>query len=120
MGDLTAEPAESQLQPTLLHLLYQANGCTFWTWGDVQPVAKPECRHGFPSIIRKVKKETVNKGCLFFCCGQQDSCNYFEWVPEKLCYDAKLFPSKQVDEREKQYLTDGFFNDLKSIKATYF
>ena len=34
----------------------QTNSCSFWAWGDVQPVAKPKCRHGFPSVIRKVKK----------------------------------------------------------------
>ena len=46
----------------------QTNPCSFWAWaGDVQPVAKPKCRHGFPSVIRKVKKETINKGRLFFC-----------------------------------------------------
>ena len=24
----------------------QTNTCSFWVWGDVQPVAKPKCRHG--------------------------------------------------------------------------
>ena len=61
----------------------QANPCSFWVWGDVQAAAKPKCRHGFLSVIRKVKKETVNKDRLFFCCAQNDSCNYFEWVPEE-------------------------------------
>ena len=62
----------------------RANPCSFCrVWGDVQAVAKPKCRHGFPSVIRKVKKETVNKDRLFFCCAQEDSYNYFEWVPRR-------------------------------------
>ena len=72
----------------------QSNPCSFWVWGDVQHVAKPKCRHGFPSVIRKVKKETVNKDRLFSCCAQEDSCNYFEWVPEAI---------KENDRREEQY-----------------
>ena len=24
----------------------QSNPCSFWVWGDVRPIAKPECRHG--------------------------------------------------------------------------
>ena len=56
----------------------QSNPCSFWVWGDVRPIAKPKCRHGFPCVIRKVKKETINKDRLFFCCAQEDSCNYFE------------------------------------------
>ena len=67
----------------------QTNPCSFWAWGNVQAVAKPKCRHGFPSVIRKVKKETVNKDRLFFCCAQEDSCNYFEWVPEKINQNDK-------------------------------
>ena len=39
----------------------QANPCSFWVWGDVQAVAKPKCRHGFPSVIRKVKKTLSTK-----------------------------------------------------------
>ena len=61
----------------------QTNPCSFWAWGDVQAVAKPKCRHGFQCAIRKVKKETVKKDRLFFFCAQEDSCNYFEWVPEE-------------------------------------
>ena len=61
----------------------QSNPCFFWVWGDVQHVAKPKCCHGFPCVIRKVKKETINKDHLFFWCAQKDSCNYFEWVPKE-------------------------------------
>ena len=99
----------------------QANPCSFWTWGDVQPMArmKPECRHGFQCVVRKVKKETVNKGRLFFCCGQQDSCNYFEWMPEDRYCNSKLLPSLQDDEREKQYSTENFINDLANLKSCF-
>ena len=88
----------------------QANPCSFWVWGDVQAVAKPKCRHGFPSVIRKVKKETVNKDRLFFCCAQEDSCNYFEWVPEEI---------KQHDKREEQYSTEDFIDDLAKLKSYF-
>ena len=86
----------------------QSNPCSFWAWSDVQPVAKPECCHRIRCVVRKVKKETVNKDRLFFCCSQQDSCNYFEWVPEEAYRNAKLLPSKQDDECEEQYPTEDF------------
>ena len=99
----------------------QANPCSFWAWGDVQAVAKPKCRHGVPSAIRKVKKETVNKDRLFFCCAQEDSCNYFEWVPEKPHCSAKSSRPeiKQDDKREEQYPTEDFINDLASLKSYF-
>ena len=100
---------------------YQTNPCSFWVWDDVQAVAKPKCRHGFPSVIRKVKKETVNKDRLFFCCAQEDSCNYFEWVPEEPYYDAKLPQSeiKQDEKHKEQYSTENFINDLASLKSCF-
>ena len=59
--------------------------CTFWQWGDVQPLTRPMCRHGFSCAVRKVKKDGVNKGRVFFSCrnGKEDSCGYFEWAPEE-------------------------------------
>ena len=91
----------------------KSNPCSFWAWGDVRPIAKPECRHGFPCVIRKVKKEGLNKDRLFFCCGQKDSCKYFEWVPEEPYYNAKFFrPIKQDEKHQEQYLTKEFIDDL--------
>ena len=92
----------------------QANPCSFWVWGDVQHVAKPKCRHGFSSVIRKVKKETVNKDRLFFCCAQEDSCNYFEWVPEE--------EPKQNDKGEEQYPAENFISasNLADLKGSLF
>ena len=92
----------------------QSNPCSFWVWGDVRPIAKPKCRHGFPCVIRKVKKETINKDRLFFCCAQEDSCNYFEWVPEEPYYDAKFSQPeiKQDEKREEQYSTNEFISLL--------
>ena len=92
----------------------QANPCSFWAWGDVQAIAKPKCRHGVPSVIRKVKKETVNKDRLFFCCAQEDSCNYFEWVPEE--------EPKQDDKREEQYPAENFISasNLADLKGSLF
>ena len=59
--------------------------CSFWVWGDVQPVMRPTCNHGFPCLTLKVKKEGVNKGRMFFSCpnGRENSCRYFEWAPEE-------------------------------------
>ena len=78
-------------------------------------MAKPECRHGFPWVIRKVKKEGLNKDRLFFCCAQDDSCKYFEWVPGKPYYDTKSFkplPTDRIEKLEEQYLTKEFINDF--------
>ena len=35
--------------------------CSFWVWGDVRPLVKPEYRHGLPCMIRKVKKKVSIK-----------------------------------------------------------
>ena len=90
----------------------------FWAWGDVRPIAKPKCRHGFPCVIRKVKKEGINEDRFFFCCAQENSYKYFEWVPEEPYYDAKFFHPmiKQNEKHVKQYLTKDFINDLASLK----
>ena len=63
----------------------KAKPCSFWTWGDVKPNAKPNCRHNIPCAIRKVKKKGNNKNRLFFNCSKNkdDSCNYFEWLPKE-------------------------------------
>ena len=99
----------------------QSNPCSFWVWGDIQHVAKPKCRHGFPCVIRKVKKETINKDRLFFCCAQNDSCNYFEWVPEEPYCSAGLPQSeiKQDEKHKEQYPTENFINDLASLKSCF-
>ena len=67
--------------------------------------------------MRKVKKETVNKDRLFFCCAQEDSCNYFEWVPEEPYCNAKLPQSeiKQDEKHKEQYPTEDFINDLANV-----
>ena len=55
------------------------------SWGDVKPIAKPNCNHNTPCAIRNVKGEGKNKDRLFFNCSKnkEDSCNYFEWLPEE-------------------------------------
>ena len=57
----------------------------FWMWGGVQPIAKPESRHGLPCFIRKVKKEGLNKDRLFFCCqnDKESTCRFFEWAHDE-------------------------------------
>ena len=101
----------------------QSNPCSFWVWGDVQHVAKPKCRHGFPCVIRKVKKETINKDRLFFCCAKNDSCNYFEWVLEEPYCSAGL-PAPEIKQdpsiiTNQQYPTEDFINDLASLKSCF-
>ena len=39
----------------------KTNPCSFWVWDDVRPITKPECRHGSPCVIRKVKKEGLKR-----------------------------------------------------------
>ena len=90
---------------------YQSNPCSFWIWGDVRPTAKPECRQGFQFVVRKVKKETINKDRLFFCCAQQDSCNYFESMPEESFYEF----SRQLTKQNENEQCSSFINDLNSV-----
>ena len=42
----------------------QSNPCSFWVWGDVQHIAKPKCRHGFPCVIRKVKRNYQQRSLI--------------------------------------------------------
>ena len=87
----------------------QSNPCSFWIWGDVRPKAKPECRHGFQCVVRKDKKENINKDRLF--CSQQDSCNYFECVPEESFHE---FSRPLTKQNEKEQCIS-FINDLNSV-----
>ena len=89
----------------------QSKPCSFWVWGDVRAIAKPECRDGFQCVIHKVKKETINKDRLFFCCAQQDSCNYFKWVPEESFCEF----SRPLMKQNEQYSTNEFIDDLNSV-----
>ena len=50
-------------------------------------------------VVRKLRKETIDKDRLFFCCAQQDSCNYFEWVLEESFYEFSRPLTKQNDKR---------------------
>ena len=97
----------------------KAKPCSYWVWGDVKPIAKPECRHGLECVIRKVKKEGINKDRLFFCCSQENSCRYFEWVPEKeehygpfhcSAFMARMDPKPPAANND--YLSKDFINDF--------
>ena len=76
---------------------HRENPCSFWQWGDVNETVRPDCRHGFPCCIRKVKKEGVNKDRTFFCCpnGKDNSCSYFEWTPSE--EDIPICPCFEVN-----------------------
>jgi hypothetical protein len=51
----------------------------------VYQIAKPECHHGLLCVVRKVKKDGLNKDCLFFCCAndEESTCRFFEWAPDE-------------------------------------
>ncbi|CAB3984635.1 endonuclease 8-like 3 [Paramuricea clavata] len=76
---------------------HRENPCSFWQWGDVAETVRPNCRHGFPCCIRKVKKEGLNKDRTFFCCpnGKDNSCSYFEWTPSE--EDIPVCPCFEVN-----------------------
>ena len=93
--------------------------CSFWMWGDVHPIAKPECRHGLSCAIRKVKKEGLNKDREFFCCpnDKESSCKYFDWVPEEPYEDISLAespPGKSAGKHEEHHMTNKFINNFAS------
>ena len=97
----------------------KAKPCSFWMWGDVQPLAKPECRHGLPCAIRKVKKEGLNKGQLFFCCpnDKENTCRFFEWAhDEELGFFQTVNFSKEPLEKQScnknNYLATKFMHDF--------
>ncbi len=56
--------------------------CSFWQWGDV---LKPNCYHGVPCHMRRVKKDSPNRGRLFYACSKDraEACKFFEWSDEK-------------------------------------
>ena len=56
----------------------KGNPCSFWQWGDV---IRPQCYHVVQCSTRKVTKEGVSHGRLFYACskGKDDACGYFEW-----------------------------------------
>ena len=105
----------------------KTNPCSYWVWGDVRPITKPECRHGSPCVIRKVKKEGLNKDRRFFCCpnDKENSCHFFEWVPEEPTYahyrSVNFFkPPLEKPSLEKpteHYLTTEFINDFANNLA---
>ena len=84
---------------------------SFWVWGDVRPLIKLECCHGFPCVVRKVKKEGLNKDRKFFCCpnDKESLCKYFDWVPEEPYQDVNFvepqeeargaLPDRQIHKR---------------------
>ena len=39
----------------------KTNPCSYWVWGDVRPITKPECRHGSPCMIRKSRRKVSTR-----------------------------------------------------------
>ncbi len=67
-------------------------------------------------MIRKVKKG-LNKDRKFFCCpnDKENSCKYFDWMPEESYQDVNFgepLPRKPSEKQEERYLTDKFINDF--------
>ena len=105
----------------------KTNPCSYWVWGDVRPITKPECRHGSPWVIRKVKKEGLNKDRRFFCCpnDKENSCRFFVWVPEQPTYahyrSVNFFKlpleKTSLEKPTEHYLTTEFINDFANNLA---
>ena len=74
----------------------QSNPCSFWAWGDVQPIAKPKCHHGSQCTVRKVKKETDNKDRLLFCCAQKIHATTSNGCPKKVIPALHSFHPQQT------------------------
>jgi hypothetical protein len=53
-------------------------------WADEKEIEKPNCYHNEPCGVKQVKKQGPNTGKKFFCCCNENRCDYFEWVPEEL------------------------------------
>ena len=52
-------------------------------WADENQIEKPNCYHGQQTVMKRVKKDGPNKGRLFFCCANENSCQYFQWAPKE-------------------------------------
>jgi hypothetical protein len=60
------------------------NPCSLWMWADEKEAEKPNCYHNEPCAVKRVKKQGPNTGKKFFCCCNENRCDYFEWGPEEL------------------------------------
>ena len=51
----------------------QSNPCSFWVWGDVQHVAKPKCRHGFPCVMhsQSQKRNYQQRSFILLLCSKR-------------------------------------------------
>ncbi|CAB4007255.1 endonuclease 8-like 3 isoform X1 [Paramuricea clavata] len=49
------------------------NPCSLWF-----------CYHNKPCAVKQVKKQGPNTGKKFFCCCNENRCDYFEWCSEEL------------------------------------
>ena len=59
------------------------NPCSLWMSADENQIEKPNCYHGQQTVMKRVKKDGPNKGRLFFCCANENSCQYFQWAPKE-------------------------------------
>jgi hypothetical protein len=85
----------------------------------VYPIAKPECHHGLPCVVRKVKKDGLNKGRLFFCCpnDKESTCRFFEWAPDEQVrfFQTVNFSKERLENKgcnKNNYLATEFINSL--------
>ena len=72
--------------------------CSFWVCGDQKPIAKPEYHHG---------------SCASYGCPQENSCKYFEWVPEKktmVHFIAQASWNQKLPTTNSKYLSKDFIN----------
>mgnify|MGYP002804323653 CR=1 FL=1 len=76
--------------------------CSFWVWGDEKPIAKPECRHGFPCVIRKVKKEGINRSILLLLSARKLVLLLWMGARKRTLWTLKLHEIKTRSNRKKQ------------------
>ena len=77
--------------------------CTFWQGGDVQPLTRPMCRHGFSCAVLKVKRAST-RSCVFrLPNGKKNSCDYFKWAPEE--EDVSMQPVNSFIPKPSKYKT---------------
>ena len=85
------------------------NPCPLWMWADENQIEKPDCYHGQSAAMKRVKTDGPNKRRLFFCCASDNSCRYFQWVPEQPVKSA----SRVEDPFKPLFYNDFFENELK-------
>ena len=118
---------ETYLWPTLLPVFRSIESLFLLGLGRCATYRKTRRSSWTPCVIRKVKKEGLNKDRLFFCCpnDKENSFRFFEWAPDEATYahyrSVNFFkPQLEKPSSEKpteHYLTIEFINDFANNLA---